>query len=41
MRTVLIVEDYDDVRGMLKLMLESEKFRVVKPQAAVGLTRGD
>jgi CheY-like chemotaxis protein len=30
MRTVLIVEDYDDVRGMLKLLLESEKFRVVE-----------
>ena len=34
MRTVLVVEDYDDVRGMLKILLESEKFRVL--EAATG-----
>lgn len=34
MRTILIVEDYDDVRGMLKVLLESEKFRVL--EAATG-----
>jgi CheY-like chemotaxis protein len=30
MRTILIVEDYDDVRGMLKVLLESEKFHVLE-----------
>lgn len=30
MRTILVVEDYDDVRQMLKLLLESEKFRVLE-----------
>jgi CheY-like chemotaxis protein len=30
MRTVLIVEDYDDVRGMLKVLLESEQFQVLE-----------
>ena len=30
MRTILIVEDYDDVRQMLKVLLESEKFRVLE-----------
>jgi CheY-like chemotaxis protein len=34
MGTILVVEDYDDVRGMLKLLLESEKFRVL--EAATG-----
>lgn len=34
MRTILVVEDYDDVRQMLKLLLESEKFRVL--EAATG-----
>src|SRR5688572_6116463 len=34
MRTVLVVEDYDDVRRMLKVLLESEKFRVL--EAATG-----
>ena len=26
MGTILVVEDYDDVRGMLKVLLESEEF---------------
>src|SRR5687767_2367094 len=30
MRTILVVEDYDDVRRMLKVLLESEKFRVLE-----------
>ena len=30
MRTILVVEDYDDVRQMLKVLLESEEFRVVE-----------
>jgi CheY-like chemotaxis protein len=30
MRTILVVEDYDDVRQMLKFLLESEKFRVLE-----------
>jgi CheY-like chemotaxis protein len=30
MRTVLVVEDYDDVRGMLKVLLESEQFQVLE-----------
>src|SRR5688572_33393916 len=30
MRTILIVEDYDDVRGMLKVLLESEDFQVLE-----------
>jgi CheY-like chemotaxis protein len=34
MGTILVVEDYDDVRGMLKVLLESEKFRVL--EAATG-----
>ena len=34
MGTILVVEDYDDVRGMLKILLESEKFRVL--EAATG-----
>ena len=34
MSTILIVEDYDDVRGMLKVLLESERFRVL--EAATG-----
>ena len=34
MGTILVVEDYDDVRGMLKILLESEKFRVI--EAATG-----
>ena len=28
--TILVVEDYDDVRSMLKLLLESEQFRVLE-----------
>ena len=35
MGTVLVVEDYDDVRRMLKFLLESEKFRVL--EAASGI----
>lgn len=34
MGTILVVEDFDDVRGMLKILLESEKFRVL--EAATG-----
>ena len=34
MGTILVVEDYDDVRRMLKVLLESEKFRVL--EAATG-----
>ncbi len=34
MGTILVVEDYDDVREMLKVLLESEKFRVL--EAATG-----
>ena len=34
MSTILVVEDYDDVRGMLKVLLESERFRVL--EAATG-----
>src|SRR5919106_2653640 len=30
MRTILVVEDYDDVRQMLRVLLESEKFRVLE-----------
>ena len=30
MGTILVVEDYDDVRQMLKILLESEKFRVLE-----------
>jgi CheY-like chemotaxis protein len=30
MRTILVVEDYDDVRQMLKVLLESEKFHVLE-----------
>lgn len=33
-RTILVVEDYDDVRAMLRLLLESEQFRVL--EAATG-----
>jgi len=28
-RTILVVEDYEDVRQMLRILLESEKFRVL------------
>lgn len=35
MKTVLVVEDYDDIRGMLKVLLESEHLRVL--EAASGL----
>jgi CheY-like chemotaxis protein len=34
MRTILVVEDYEDVRGMLKILLESEDFHVL--EAATG-----
>jgi len=34
MSTILVVEDYDDVRRMLKVLLESEKFHVL--EAATG-----
>jgi CheY-like chemotaxis protein len=34
MGTILVVEDYDDVRRMLKVLLESEEFRVL--EAATG-----
>ena len=34
MRRILIVEDHDDVRGMLKILLESEDFHVL--EAATG-----
>ena len=30
MRTILIVEDYDDVRQILRVLLESENFRVLE-----------
>ena len=30
MSTILVVEDYDDVRRMLKVLLESEEFRVLE-----------
>src|SRR4030095_2539616 len=30
MGTILVVEDYDDVRQMLKVLLESEEFRVLE-----------
>ena len=30
MRTILVVDDYDDVRRMLKMLLESEHFRVLE-----------
>jgi CheY-like chemotaxis protein len=30
MRTILVVEDYDDVRQMLKVLLESEEFHVLE-----------
>ena len=35
MRTILVVEDYDDVRQILKVLLESEDFRVL--EAASGI----
>lgn len=34
MTTVLVVEDYEDVRGMLRILLESEDFHVL--EAATG-----
>ena len=34
MRRILIVEDYEDVRGMLRILLESEHFQVL--EAATG-----
>lgn len=34
MGTILVVEDYDDIRRMLKVLLESEKFQVL--EAATG-----
>ena len=34
MRTILVVEDYEDVRAMLKILLESEDFHVL--EAATG-----
>lgn len=30
MRTILVVEDYDDVRQVLRVLLESEHFRVLE-----------
>lgn len=30
MRTILVVEDYDDIRQMLRLLLESEQLRVLE-----------
>jgi len=30
MRTILVVEDYDDVRQILRILLESENFRVLE-----------
>ena len=30
MRTILVVDDYDDVRQALKILLESENFRVLE-----------
>ena len=30
MRRILVVEDHDDVRGMLKILLESEHFHVLE-----------
>ena len=32
MRKILIVEDYEDVRGMLKILLESEHYRVLEAE---------
>ena len=34
MRRILVVEDYEDVREMLKILLESEHFHVL--EAATG-----
>ena len=34
-RTILVVEDYDDVRKMLRVLLETENFRVL--EAASGI----
>lgn len=30
MRTILVVEDYDDIRQILRVLLESENFRVLE-----------
>jgi CheY-like chemotaxis protein len=35
MRRILIVEDYEDVRSMLKILLESEHFRVLEAGSGV------
>ena len=35
MRTILVVEDYEDVRGMLKILLESEHFHVLEAASGV------
>jgi len=32
MGTILVVDDYDDIRRMLKILLESEKFRVLEAE---------
>ena len=36
MRTILVVEDYDDVRQILTLLLESENFRVLEAASGTG-----
>jgi len=33
MRTILVVEDYDDVRQVLRVLLESENFRVLEARS--------
>ncbi len=44
MKTILVVEDYEDVRGMLKILLESEHFHVLEaatgPEAVTAVKNG-
>lgn len=35
MRTILVVEDYEDVRGMLKVLLESEHYHVLEAGSGI------
>lgn len=35
MRTILVVEDYDDVRQILRVLLETENFRVLEAASGV------
>ena len=43
-KTILVVEDYEDVRGMLKILLESEQFQVLEaatgPEALTAVKNG-